>query len=744
VSIGLDIPRVDGLSKLRGTAKYVDDLQPDGMLHGATVRSTIPRGRIRRIHFDASINWKDLVVVDHRDIKGVNEIQLIDHDQPALVASEVRHQQEPILLLAHRSLDTLRRAVRAIRIEYDPLPAVTNVFQKLTPQLIQYGDDNVFKRIDIRKGDSDVSAVFARAAHVVEGVYETGSQEHVYLETQGMIASREDGKLVIRGTMQCPFYVLKSLTHFFNQPDDAFRVIQTPTGGGFGGKEDYPSHIAIHAALLAEKAGAPVKLVYDRQEDMAATTKRHPSWVKHRTALDREGKLLAMDCEVLLDGGAYCTLSPVVLSRGCIHAGGPYRCDHVRAHGEARLTNTPPNGAFRGFGAPQTIFAIERHMDFIAHTIGIDPIELRKKNFLRDGDTTITGQVIKDGVDMSAMLERAMELSSYRAKESQHMQFNATHAYLRRGIGLASFLHGAGFTGSGETMLKSEAWVEGLPDGRVEVLAANTDMGQGTQTILAQIAADRLGVSEDQIVISFPDTSRVPNSGPTVASRTVMVVGRLIERACDELLEKAGPGRSPAERCRSWHQKNPGQRLIGRAKYSKPESIQWDDKTYKGDAYAAYSWAVYIAEVEVDLRTYSPRLTDFVALQEVGKVIHPTLARGQIQGGVVQGIGWALCEEVVMSDGVMKNAQLTNYIIPTSADLPPIRVYFEEKPSDFGPRGAKGIGELPMDGPAPAVVNAVCAAMNHPMFNAIPLTPERLMNGMNAKAPRRQDAKIES
>jgi CO/xanthine dehydrogenase Mo-binding subunit len=280
-------------------------------------------------------------------------------------------------------------------------------------------------------------------------------------------------------------------------------------------------------------------------------------------------------------------------------------------------------------------------------------------------------------------------------------------------------------------MLKSEAWVEGHPDGRIEVLAANTDMGQGTQTILAQIAADRLGVPADQIVVNFPDTSRVPNSGPTVASRTVMVVGRLIERACDELLEKAGqkagPGRSPAERCIAWHQKNPGQRLIGRAKYSKPESIEWDDKTYKGDAYAAYSWAVYVAEVEVDLRTYSARCTEFVALQEVGKVIHPTLARGQIQGGVVQGIGWALCEEVVTENGVMKNAQLTNYIIPTSADLPPIQVYFEEKPSTFGPRGAKGIGELPMDGPAPAVVNAVCRAMNHPKLNAIPLTPERLM-----------------
>ena len=734
MSIGLDIPRVDGIAKLQGSTRYVDDLVVPGMLFGATVRSTIARGRIRGIRFDESIPWHEFVIVDHRDIKtGPNEIQLIDHEQPALAHEHINHKHEPILLLAHASREMLRKAISAIEIEYEPLPAVTSVFQKLTPELIQYGGDNVFKRISIRKGSDDLETIFKRASHVVEGTYHTGSQEHVYLETQGMLAQRDpsSGKMVVRGSMQCPFYVLKSLTHLFGKPDDAFQVVQTATGGGFGGKEDYPSNIAIHACLLAEKAGAPVKLVYDRQEDMASTTKRHPSWVKHRTALDRDGKLLAMDIEVILDGGAYCTLSPVVLSRGCIHAAGAYHCDNVHVHGEARLTNTPPNGAFRGFGAPQTIFAIERHMDVIASKLGIDPIELRKRNFLYDGHTTTTGQRVKDGVDMSELLDRALEAASYQQRKSEHQKFNRTHPYLRRGIGFATFLHGAGFTGSGETMLKSEVEVRGLPDGRVEVLAANTDMGQGTQTILSQIAADRMGMSEDQIVVGTPDTSRVPNSGPTVASRTAMVVGRLIERACDELLEQLPPGRSPTERIRDWHQKHPNQRLSGRAKYSKPESIQWDDKTYQGDAYAAYSWAVYVAEVEVDLRTYIARVTDFVALQEIGKVIHPTLARGQIQGGVVQGIGWALCEEVVNDDqGGMKNAQLTNYIIPTSADLPPIKVLFEEKPSQFGPHGAKGIGELPMDGPAPAIINAVCDAVGKPTINSIPLTPERLMEEM--------------
>ncbi|MCH8964446.1 MAG: xanthine dehydrogenase family protein, partial [Planctomycetes bacterium] len=362
--IGSDIPRIDGLDKLQGTTQYVDDLQIDGVWHGATIRSPAARGRITGIHFDQSINWDEFVVVDHRDIPGPNEVVFIEKDEPALAASEVRHRHEPVILIAHPSISALRRARQAIRVDIDPLPAVFDPRQPLTPETIQYGDDNVFKRIDIRKGDPQ--PVFEAAAHIIEGEYETGSQEHVYIETQGMVAHREDGQLVIRGSMQCPFYVLKSLEHFFGRPPEAFRVIQTPIGGGFGGKEDYPSILAIHAALLAEKAGAPVKIVYDRTEDMAATTKRHPSWVRHRTAVDADGRLLAMEIDVLLDGGAYVTLSPVVLSRAVIHAAGPYDCEHIHIHGEVRLTNTPPNGAFRGFVYPQTQFATERHMDVIA------------------------------------------------------------------------------------------------------------------------------------------------------------------------------------------------------------------------------------------------------------------------------------------------------------------------------------------------------------------------------------------
>jgi CO/xanthine dehydrogenase Mo-binding subunit len=333
-------------------------------------------------------------------------------------------------------------------------------------------------------------------------------------------------------------------------------------------------------------------------------------------------------------------------------------------------------------------------------------------------------------------MDRALADADYHAKRERYALENARHPYLRKGVGLATFFHGAGFTGSGETFLASEAWVEGLADGRVEVLVANTEMGQGAITVLTQIAADALGVGLQDVLVAQPDTARVPDSGPTVASRTVMVVGRLVELACADLARQAladGGARPVAEAIRAWHRAHPGQRLLGRAKYQAPSSIRWDDKEYRGDAYPAYAWAAYVADVEVDLRTYQTRVRDFVARQEVGRVIHPGLAAGQIQGGVAQAIGWALMEDVILEQGAMRNNRLTDYIIPACADLPPIRVFFEENPCPYGPQGAKGIGELPMDGGAPAVINAVCAALGTSV-SAIPLTPERLMDVLEGGA----------
>jgi CO/xanthine dehydrogenase Mo-binding subunit len=535
--------------------------------------------------------------------------------------------------------------------------------------------------------------------------------------------------------MQCPYYVHTALKALFALPDERVRVVQLETGGGFGGKEEYPSVLAGHAALLAWKSGRPVKLLYDRAEDMAATTKRHPSRTRHRTAIARDGRLLAMEIDFVIDGGAYCTLTPVVLSRGTIHAAGPYRCPNVRIHGRAVATNTPPHGAFRGFGAPQSLFALERHMDRVAAAAGVTPEEIRRRNFIHAGETSTVGQIIRDPVDMEGLLDRAFSLSKYHEKRAQFSHANGI-AGIRKGIGFAAFMHGAGFTGSGEEHLASVVTVEASANGQLRVLSSNTEIGQGTNTIFAQIAADAAGLPLDAIEIVQPDTALVPNSGPTVASRTCMVVGKLVETAARgirrtlmdaNLLDERYSAEDFSRACAQYV--STVGRLRSSAQYRAPEGLRWDDTKYEGDAYGTYAWAVYVAEVTVDLTTCEVRVDDFVAVQEVGKVINPTLATGQIEGGVAQAIGWALCEEVVWRDGRMANAQMTNYVMPTSLDLPDIRVYFEERPYAHGPAGAKGIGELPMDGPAPAIANAIAHATGADV-RSIPLTPERLMEAM--------------
>ncbi len=330
-AVGRSVPRKDGIGKATGQARYVDDLRFPGMLHGRTIRSTIACGALAGVRLD--LGGGGFTVVDHRDIPGRNVVALIEDDQPCLVEREIRHVAEPVLLLAHESRDALVSA----RVTLDEVPAEPVFDPEQSPRS--------FKNILIEKGD--IAAGLAAAAHVVEGIYRTGHQEHVYIEPNGVIAVPENGGIAVYGSIQCPYYVHRALAVLLGDSVAHVRVVQTETGGGFGGKEEFPSGVAAHAALLALKSGRPVKLVYDRVEDMVATTKRHPSIVRHRTGLSRDGRLVAMEIEVIFDGGAYVTLSPVVLSRGSIHASGPYRCDNVRIAARAMFTNTPPNGAFR-------------------------------------------------------------------------------------------------------------------------------------------------------------------------------------------------------------------------------------------------------------------------------------------------------------------------------------------------------------------------------------------------------------
>jgi CO/xanthine dehydrogenase Mo-binding subunit len=749
--VGTSPIRKEGFAKVTGRAQYVDDITLPGMWYGATVRSTIARGRITSITFDPTIDWSEFTIVTAADIPGENTIIHLTKDHPCLAAEFINHPAEPILLLAHPDKTILPAAVAAVKITYEEVPGVFTIEDSELgaagdeSKIIWHGDDpkhhspNTFKTFLMQKSpDAEIEAAFATADFIVEGEYRTGAQEQLYIENNGVIAeySATEG-VTVSGSMQCPYYLVHALELVFNLPAEKCRVIQTETGGAFGGKEDFPSVIGSHAALLAMKSGHPVKICYDRAEDLIATTKRHPSRTRHRTAVSRDGKLLAGEIDFAIDGGAYATLSPVVLSRGTIHAPGPYHWPHITVRGKAMATNIAPHGAFRGFGAPQSIFPLERHMDKIAKVVGLTPEEFRRRNFLTTGGHTATGQHLTDKVDMHHLLTRALTESNYHAKRAEFDHTNPT-ATVKRGIGFAAFMHGAGFTGSGERRLNSLVKIEITPEGRPRLLVSSTEFGQGTNTILSQVCADTLRIPYDEVLVAQPDTHLVPNSGPTVASRTAMIVGKLIERASQSLcatLVAHGLTHdyTPLEfkHAALAYLREHGS-LVAQARYELPKDappIFWDDDLYKGDAYPTYAWAVYVAEVTVDTLTYFAEVKEFHALQEVGKVIHPILAKGQIEGGVAQGIGYALYEKCVYVDGLMRNNQMTNYIMPTSADLPPIHVHFEETPSIHGPQGAKGIGELPMDGPAPAILNAIEHATGI-AFNEIPLLPEDIFERM--------------
>ena len=699
-SVGRNVLRKEGASKASGAAKYIDDLSFPGMLHARTIRSTIPAGEIAAIRFN--FDTAGFTIVDFRDVPGRNIVALIEDDQPCLAERAVRHYAEPILLLAHADRETLLAA--DVQIDYTPS----------APAYDPLDSPRVFKKIGIEKGR--VEDGFALADVIVEGEYRMGHQEQLYIEPNGVIAVPGNGVpddvdgITVYGSMQCPYYVHRALMVLMGLAADKVRVVQTETGGGFGGKEEYPSMIAGHAALLARKSGRPVKLIYDRVEDMIATTKRHPAIIRHKTGVTTDGRLTAIEIDAVFDGGAYATLSAVVLSRGVIHASGPYRCDHIRIRGQATMTNTPPNGAFRGFGAPQTQFAAEVHMDRIAAKLGLDPVRVREINALRPGDTTATGQRL--GKDCSALqvLREAVKRTDFKKRRRALTKTN-------RGLGLSLFFHGSGFTGGGEIKLASKASLALTARG-ARILVASTEIGQGTRTMHAQIVADTLGVPYDAIDVNAADTAVVPDSGPTVASRTCMVVGRILQRCAEEMRARLGR-LTPREYLR---RHGP---LVITKEYERPGEMSWDDHSYQGDAYGSYGWGCDVVELEVDRDTWEVRLISFLTVHEIGKAIHPMLATGQIEGGSAQGLGYALLEDVVMRDGRMANASLTNYIIPTTLDSPEMTVVMLENPYPHGPFGAKGVGEMPIDGPAPAVINA----LRHAGFDlrAIPATPERLM-----------------
>ena len=721
--------RREGPEKLTGLAKYADDLVFPGAWFGATIRSTEPHARLLGIDLDKAFDWSRVVVVTAADIPGDNVVSLIRDDQPILVpiGGEIRHQAEPLCLIAAPDRDTLRAAKPHLHTRTERLPAVFDPLESTEE----------FSHIEVGRGD--LEAGFAEADLVIEGTYRVGHQEQLYIENQAMIAvPKPDGGVTVHGSCQCPYYIHRAMKRSLQMTDAQAVVVQAETGGGFGGKEEYPSIIALHAALLALKVGKPVRMIYDRHEDLSATTKRHPAVIHYRSGVTHDGRLVAQEIEVVMDGGAYCTLSPVVLSRGVLHAGGPYRCPNVRIRGRSMATHTPPNGAFRGFGAPQTEFAAEMQVNRIAEALAVSPLELRRGWAYQEGDLTPTGQVLRESVAALDVLEAAAQASDFARHSEQTRrtrEARQSSARIGSGVGLAMGWHGAGFTGSGEVHIAGVASVELTESGAVRILTAQTEMGQGTRTIFPQLVAEELGLDIEAVEVAPQDTSLVPDSGPTVASRTAMVVGGLIINAARRLRGQveAVTGGTFADTYREFAMEHGALRVDEH--FGPYPNVHFDDTTYTGDAYPAFGWACAVARVDVDLDTGEVTVRDVVSADDAGRIIHPVLAEGQVEGGTLQAVGYATIEEIKLIDGRYLNDRLATYLIPTSLDAPRIESILIEKPFSGAPHGAKGIGELPMDVGAPAVVAAIHDATGV-WIHDLPATPERILAALTgAPAP---------
>ena len=729
--------RREGPAKLRGEAKYTDDLVFPGAWYGGTVRSTDAHARLLGLEQDPDFDWSRVVVMTAEDIPGENIVSVIKDDMPALAADIIRHHAEAVALVAAPDKATLREAKKRIKPRTEPLPPVFDPLES----------EQEFAAYEITRGEPE--AAFEQATLVVQGEYRVGHQEQLYIENQAMIAEpRPDGGITITGSMQCPYYVHSALKRALALSDTQTVITQAETGGGFGGKEDYPSVLAIHAGLLAQRIGKPVRMIYDRHEDIASTTKRHPAIVRYRSGISADGRLIAQDIEVIMDGGAYCTLSPVVLSRGVLHAGGPYECPNVHIKGRSMATNTPSNSAFRGFGAPQVGFAHELQIARIADELGVSPAQLRERWAYREGGTTPSGQVLHESVAAAEVLEKATAAADYEGVREVSQQtrairwgqaaeagagFNSTRVRSASGIGIALGWHGAGFTGRGEIMMGSVAGVELGDDGVVRLLIASTEMGQGTNTVMPMIAAEVLGIDPSEVELAPVDTSIVPDSGPTVASRTVMIVGGMVAKAAAKLrkLVEARSGGAFADVYRADAKAHGATRID--EQYEPATDVEFDEETHTGDAYPAFGWACAVAKVDVDLDTGEVRVRSVVSADEVGRVIHPLLAEGQVEGGTLQSVGYGTIEEMKLKDGRYLNDRLSTYIIPTSMDAPDITAILVEKPFSGSPHGAKGLGELPMNVAAPAVVDAIHDAVGV-WITELPATPERVLAALEGQA----------
>lgn len=693
--IGNSVKKKDHDAKISGQASYVDDIVMEGMLYGKMLRSTKARARIKNIVLPKISD--DYFIIDKDDVTGENKIHVVLEDMPVFPEDTVEYIGDPILMVAGPDRKEIARILSEIVVDYEELEPVFDV---------QKSEISFFHH-NYEKGD--MNHAFEEADRIITETFETGQQEQAYLETNGLIAYPQDGRIVVRGSMQCPYYVIGAVSKALGEGREDIRIIQDVTGGAFGGKEDYPSILACQVAVAAKKAGRPVKYVFDRREDMEFTSKRHPSVCTYKASV-KDGKVTGLDIHVIYNAGAYTTLTDVVLQRGLIGAAGVYNIENLRVTGDGMKTNTVPNGAMRGFGAPQTFFAIEMMMNHIAKSLRTNPLTFKEQHLVKQGDETSTRGKFHFHVPLPEMIERADQLSDFRKK---HELYKSQTGRFRKGIGISMVYHGCGFTGNGERdIIKSVAKLRKNSDDTVELLISITDMGQGAKTTFAKIAADTLGIPLDQVTFNNPDTDQVPDSGPTVASRSIMVVGELIKRASEKLKAQ-------------W---KPGEEQLIEEHYVHPDfMIPFDIETFCGDAYPTYSWAVNVIEVEVDTLTAVTKVLGAWGVYDVGTPLDLNIVHGQLQGGFLQSIGYAAMEQIGYNEkGVVRNHSFSDYIIPTAMDVPNLVTDLVEVPYAAGPYGAKGAGELPNVAPAPAYIDALENALQNKIQH-IPYTQEDIM-----------------
>jgi len=705
-AISRPAPRFDFEDKVTGAAQYCADLRLEGMLYARTLRSSKARAWLRAIRVPPLP--EGCMTVGYRDIPGKNIVPIVTDDQPFFAEDAVNYIGEPILLLVGPDKAQLDRLLESIDVDYEERPPVLTLEEAMarTADFIN-GDKPWLVAYDYEKGDVD-SAV-RRAAFCVADEFHTGYQEQAYLETQGMVAAYQGGVITVRGSMQCPYYIQEALMQALGWDTARIRVVQLPTGGGFGGKEEYPSILAVHAALAAIKTGRPVQLVLDRQEDILCTTKRHPSLIRIKSYLDGDGHIIARQIEAVLDAGAYAGLTSVVLQRTIYSAGGVYRVENLRVSGRAYATNKVPSGAFRGFGGPQAFFAIEMHMEHIARQRGIDPMQLRRAHFLHQGDSTATGGLLRSAVQLEKITDIVCRLSDYQKKR---LAPGPDKGKLR-GIGCSVFFHGCGFTGAGERdLLHPQVRLRKAADGSVRIFCSSTEIGQGAMTTLDKIVSQTLGIPLSQVHNTYPDTAVCPDSGPTVASRTILVVGKLLQEAALQMKQR-------------WEEPE----CETQARFSYPEGYAWDKDRHAGDAYLEYAWGANAVEIELDPVTCAYEIKGAWAVYDIGTPIDESVVAGQVEGGMAQGLGYGAMEVLEIRDGKPLQCSLTDYILPTSLDLPPVTCRLVSSKSVIGPFGARGLGELPLVGAAPALAAAIENAIGKPV-KRLPLTPEYILEVM--------------